>query len=107
MVRPLPLAAAVIVGAAAFADVAPPAPTPKLARRAVAGSGDEEALSAVWGSGRRLFAVGSNGKVLRSIDGGERWADQASGTTDWLLGVWGPAAGRGEEVFAVGWDGTV
>lgn len=40
------------------------------------------------------FAVGQSGRILKSVDGGRKWTDEASGTEANLLGVDIAAAGR-------------
>ncbi len=55
--------------------------------------------------GRRLWAVGPAGTILKSTDGGESWARKDSGTQQ---GLWGVAVSSdGRTLWAVGSFGTI
>jgi hypothetical protein len=64
------------------------------------------ALHAVWmdQTARNGWAVGRNGKILRSQDGGASWAVDSSPATAYLYDVAGTAA---DDVWVVGGQGTV
>lgn len=64
------------------------------------------ALHAVWvdKSSQNGWAVGRNGRILRSQDGGASWTSDSSPTTAYLYDVAGTAA---DDVWAVGGQGTV
>jgi photosystem II stability/assembly factor-like uncharacterized protein len=49
-------------------------------------------------------AVGADGTILRTTDGGSTWITQTSGTTNYLIGVSFTDAMTGT---AVGADGTI
>jgi len=57
------------------------------------------------GDGRRGRAVGENGTILATQNGGESWQTQTSGTTNSLLSV--VFAGDGRRGWAVGENGTI
>jgi hypothetical protein len=62
-------------------------------------------LFALWGDGRGVvIAVGQNGTVVRSADGGLSFAEIASGTR---VNLWAVGGGGGTDVGAVGDDGTI
>ena len=64
-----------------------------------------ESLHGVWGhSSRAVFAVGTNGAILNSDDGGRYWSSMTSPTTEHLNDVWGWAS---NQAVAVGDNGTV
>ena len=67
-------------------------------------SGTTADIRSVWAKDNVMVAVGNEGTILRSLDGGATWKPQESGTTAALLGVWGNAR---DDVFAVGTDGTI
>src|SRR5262245_60843622 len=52
-----------------------------------------------FGNGKTGWAVGQNGGILVTKDGGQAWTPQASGITAFLLGVHFPSATAG---WAVG-----
>ncbi len=52
-----------------------------------------------WPSGAELYAVGSVGLILHTLDGGKSWIAQPSGTMVGLKGVWGIDSG---DVWVVG-----
>ena len=54
--------------------------------------------------GQSAYAVGANGAILRTTDGGVTWTAESSGTQAVLSGIWGD--GRGE-LHAVGMAGTI
>jgi hypothetical protein len=63
-------------------------------------------LNAVWsGSPNLVIAVGDGGFIVRF--NGTDWTPEASGTTQRLQAVWGPAPGTTAPVFAVGDGGTI
>ncbi len=65
--------------------------------------GYKDHLRGVWGSsGTDVFAVGSNGIILRY--NGTTWATMDSATTQELYDVWGSS---GTDVFAVGTNGII
>ena len=55
--------------------------------------------------GRRGWAVGEDGTILATADGGQSWQRQASGTSTWLRAVQFLEDGR--RGWAVGEDGTI
>ncbi|MHB8790442.1 MAG: BACON domain-containing protein [Desulfobulbaceae bacterium] len=60
-------------------------------------------LQGIWGeSATRLFAVGSEGAILRY--NGKGWARMESGVTESLFGIWGSSA---VDIYAVGEHGVV
>lgn len=60
-------------------------------------------LTAVWGSGSSVFAVGREGTILRKSKG-VAFASLSSGTTVSLEAIWGRSE---NELFAVGEQGTL
>lgn len=64
-----------------------------------------EALSGIWGvpDGTDVYAVGTNGVILRSISPGA-WNSEVSGSTASLNAVWGSGSG---DVYVVGSSGTI
>lgn len=72
-------------------------------------------VTQVWSSSRRLhgiwaanpevvYAVGEQGTIVRSKDGGQSWVGVPSGTSQQLYAVWG----RGPfDIYAVGRGGTI
>ena len=64
-------------------------------------------LSSIFGTsdGKRLWAVGSEGTVLESDDGGEQWDPRTSGTHNWLHSIFATSDGR--RLWAVGGGGTI
>lgn len=62
-------------------------------------------LSAVATTGaQHAWAVGMNGTIIRTTDGGATWTAQASGTTAWLLGI---DFADATHAWIVGENGTV
>lgn len=62
-------------------------------------------LVGIWGSDAAIYAVGSGGCLLRSVDQGETWQRLDSGTTEDLHDVWGLAVPS--YLFLAGADGHV
>ena len=61
-------------------------------------------VNAVWGaSNTSVYAVGDGGVILHGHTGGP-WTQQASGTTEDLLGVWGTSD---NDVWSVGTNGII
>ena len=54
---------------------------------------------------QRGWAVGEDGTLIATTDGGASWQPQASGTQAWLESITFTA--DGQRGWAVGWDGTV
>lgn len=71
-------------------------------------SGFTEQLPMLWAIGpmnsNSLYAVGEQGTILKSTNGGDLWALESSGTNKSLNDVTFPAPGRG---WAVGANGTI
>jgi photosystem II stability/assembly factor-like uncharacterized protein len=61
-------------------------------------------LHAVWGTGSSAFAVGEEGVIFSSSDGGQTWQQMQSNSTNALNAVWGRNASN---VYAVGDAGTL
>lgn len=57
-----------------------------------------------FGDGSHFWAVGSDGKIVASTDGGDTWSAQSSPNFNNLLAVWAVSATR---AWAVGESGTV
>lgn len=57
-----------------------------------------------FGDGTHFWAVGTNGKIVSSTDGGDTWAPQTSPTFVGLRGIWAVSATR---AWAVGENGTL
>jgi len=55
--------------------------------------------------GQHLWAVGFEGTILESVDGGEHWSPRASGTQSGLDSVYGSS--DGQHLWAVGERGTI
>ena len=76
-----------------MAALEPGAPFPPLALRDARGKqldpAEGETLYAIWGSGNVFYAVGANGSIVKSSDGGQSWVSQISTTTEVLRGVFG------------------
>ncbi|MFZ0336890.1 MAG: YCF48-related protein [Terracidiphilus sp.] len=70
-------------------------------------SGTSAYLESIFGAsdGKHLWAVGVNGTILESDDGGATWAARLSGTTNILTSIVG--ASDGERLWAVGEKGTI
>jgi len=70
-------------------------------------SGTTQYLHSISGTGdaRRLWAVGQNGTILESDDGGATWAEHNSGTTNDLQSIFG--TNDGLRLWAVGQRGTI
>ena len=60
-------------------------------------------LNSVWSYDRYVCAVGANGALLCSSDGGETFSQYANKDQRWLWGCWGSREGNR---FAVGEDGA-
>jgi hypothetical protein len=58
-------------------------------------------ISAIWGSGTDVFAVGSQGILQRT---GASWHYMDSSDVKGLYAIWGSAA---DDIFAVGYQGTI
>jgi photosystem II stability/assembly factor-like uncharacterized protein len=67
-------------------------------------SGTNHVLRGVWANDNVVIAVGHGGMILRSLDGGATWKQEASGTTKELFAVWGRSA---DDIYAVGAAGTI
>lgn len=65
---------------------------------------DGRQLNRVWMSGSAGWAVGTDGVIRHTTDGGATWGWQNSGTTVTLRGVWGADPAH---VWAVGDFGTI
>ncbi|MBI4566775.1 MAG: hypothetical protein HY719_00095 [Planctomycetes bacterium] len=80
--------------------------TPTAAWKVVFPFGTTNTLWGLWGSGPfDVYAVGYNGVILRSLDGGASWDTlSAAGSTAEFKDVWGPQAG---ELYVVGASGTI
>jgi photosystem II stability/assembly factor-like uncharacterized protein len=63
-----------------------------------------ETLYAIWGSGNVFYAVGANGSIVKSSDGGQSWVSQISTTTEVLRGVFGIGT---NQVVAAGDNGVI
>ncbi len=67
--------------------------------------GDGRTFNEVWFADSSLgWAVGDDGMIQRTSDGGTTWSAEASGTTSLLYGVWGSSASN---VWVVGGNSTV
>lgn len=62
------------------------------------------AVHALWFHGRVGVAVGPQGAILRSEDGGARWTPVESGTQRTLTALWGSGP---DDLYAVGADGVI
>lgn len=62
-----------------------------------------EVFFGIWGIGLDVYAVGTNGKVIHSKDGGDNWISLNSPTNACLRGVWGDS----NNVWVVGDQGTI
>jgi photosystem II stability/assembly factor-like uncharacterized protein len=78
-------------------------------RRQLAAAGERHAGVAhsitFTADGQRGWAVGLDGTVIATTDGGARWQPQASGTQAWLTSITFTA--DGQRGWAVGEDGTL
>lgn len=67
--------------------------------------GAQEDLYSVWAASKKeAYAVGAQGKILVTRDGGKSWGYQESGTKEALYGVFGFSASK---LYAVGAAGTL
>src|SRR5579864_6406103 len=85
-----PIAALLLVGVT----------SPALAERtwSVTSTGNTSNLVSIWGGGRdRVFAAGSDGVILRSVDGGKSW-NRVPARAASLVSI----AGSGDGVYALG-----
>lgn len=67
-------------------------------------SSSGETLYAIWGTGNTFYAVGANGSIVKSSDGGQSWVSQSSTTTEVLRGIFGTSA---SQVVAAGDNGVI
>ena len=93
----------VVAAAGCRRDAPKPPPPPTSDWRWLAPLPQGNTLNAVHVDGRRVFAVGDAGTILRSDDGGATFTPLASGVTENLTGVTGDGGG----LVIVGWGGTV
>ncbi len=63
-----------------------------------------ETLYAIWGTGNTFYAVGANGSIVKSSDGGQSWVAQSSTTNQVLRGVFGTSP---TQVVAAGDNGVI
>jgi photosystem II stability/assembly factor-like uncharacterized protein len=61
-------------------------------------------LNGFWGNGQNLYAVGAKGTILHSVDNGESWQTETSGTTEALNNIWGSGL---DNMYVVGANGTL
>lgn len=67
-------------------------------------SASGETLYAIWGTGNTFYAVGANGSIQKSSDGGQSFTAQNSTTNQVLRGVFGTSA---SQVVAAGDNGVI
>jgi photosystem II stability/assembly factor-like uncharacterized protein len=80
-----------------------PSFTPETAPRAVFWHEVGPHLQSIWRSGPELWAVGWEGTILHTTDGGRKWEAQTSPTDRSLSSV----TGSGRDLWAVGQGGTI
>jgi photosystem II stability/assembly factor-like uncharacterized protein len=70
-------------------------------------SGTQNELNSIFGTsdGNRLWAVGEEGTILESDDGGKHWNRRDSGTESDLRSIFGTSDGK--RLWAVGWNCTI
>ncbi len=66
---------------------------------------NNQTLRRVWAADQNnVWAVGLNGSILHSDDGGTSWSSQTSGTTEIVWGIYGITSSN---IGVVGYDGTI